>query len=695
VPSGNGRRFTPESLLVTPELTIFGGLSAGRSTIEQGSLLFLAMYGQGGSGAGYSFRLASGALPTGWTLSPTGTIGGRATSTGTYRFTIEVRDSLGNTAQQTREVMVPLTAGIDLMELPTVVRSGAPVAGRIRALPAGSYRYAVVEGALPEGLVLDPQTGEIRGTPTSTGALTVQLVSFSATDSTGRAFRSERVSISVHGPVIFRDPPGITEHTLDGTFTTTLVGRGFIEQTVTAEGLPSFLELTTSGRLSDIGPAIAGTYAVRVNVLDSLGITTSRDYTFVVNANPRIEDIRLATIQGRAARVNPANLANDPDGNLVSLESFTAPTNATVTRNGNELVITPDPAISRGIVEVPFTLADGAFGTVTRKVVLEVFDLNNAPTVRNDSTTTPRNATAVIDVLANDSDFDRDPLYVLSAGSPTHGTVLVRGNRVEYSPRPGFQGFDRFSYVATDGLDPRTGSVAIKVGNPTVFFRTAPSVTFTEGQAASPSLSLGRAGDLSEALDVQFTVAAGATNPARLTGSEADVRSVRLTARFEPGSATAVVNPFTIVDDTRVEARDESLVVRITKASGWDIGAASLVNVRIRDNDGPVLTGAQQIRDGAGAVTGLRLSFNAALDPASLRYGSSIAFLSAGADARLGTADDRLVPLAVSYAPGSRQVELRMTSPLARGDLQELRLQSTIRAFNGVGMKRLFRQFRS
>ncbi|MCB1134398.1 MAG: cadherin-like domain-containing protein, partial [Verrucomicrobiae bacterium] len=68
-------------------------------------------------------------------------------------------------------------------------------------------------------------------------------------------------------------------------------------------------------------------------------------------------------------------------------------------------------------------------------------------------------------VLANDSDFDTDPLTVVLDSAPSHGALVLNPDGgFTYTPAAGYTGGDSFSYHANDGaLDSNTVTVAIDV----------------------------------------------------------------------------------------------------------------------------------------------------------------------------------------------------------------------------------------
>ncbi|HKB21047.1 MAG TPA: Ig-like domain-containing protein, partial [Gaiellaceae bacterium] len=95
---------------------------------------------------------------------------------------------------------------------------------------------------------------------------------------------------------------------------------------------------------------------------------------------------------------------------------------------------------------------------------------NRSPTAAADRVRTGRNAPVDVDVMANDSDPDGDPLSVVSVTQPQHGTAAVQPNgEVRYTPAAGFEGGDDFRYTVGDGRGgTSSASVAVNVATYTL-----------------------------------------------------------------------------------------------------------------------------------------------------------------------------------------------------------------------------------
>lgn len=130
------------------------------------------------TGANVGFTVTATGLPNGLQVVESGgnySIKGTPTAAGTFSVTIKLTDSTSGTgAPFSRTVTTPLNVNTGSMTLaPTTLPT--PIAGQAynQTFTASGgvapYRYTVTTGALPAGLTLDPVSGVLSGTATSTG----------------------------------------------------------------------------------------------------------------------------------------------------------------------------------------------------------------------------------------------------------------------------------------------------------------------------------------------------------------------------------------------------------------------------------------------------------------------------------------------------------------------------------------------
>ena len=188
---------TPAATATPQPLTVItAGFSCtnGVCTLGPGNVgTFFNEYVTSSGGSGptpYKWKLVSGSLPSGLSLSNFGVysaqIAGTPTRTGTSLFTLQVTDGVGDTAQQA------FTLTID-PPLPLVITSGSCCSNgtvgttyQANFFASGGvqpYTWSIISGQLPPGLRLasSPPAG-LSGTPTTAGTYTFTVA---VTDSTG------------------------------------------------------------------------------------------------------------------------------------------------------------------------------------------------------------------------------------------------------------------------------------------------------------------------------------------------------------------------------------------------------------------------------------------------------------------------------------------------------------------------------
>ncbi|WDT85593.1 Ig-like domain-containing protein [Alteromonas sp. 009811495] len=88
-------------------------------------------------------------------------------------------------------------------------------------------------------------------------------------------------------------------------------------------------------------------------------------------------------------------------------------------------------------------------------------DQNKSPVVSADIASTLNGESVTIDVLANDSDPDGDPLTISAVGEPSSGEVTIVANALVYLPPSQAMGEVTFTYDVTDGTETVSSTVTI------------------------------------------------------------------------------------------------------------------------------------------------------------------------------------------------------------------------------------------
>ncbi|WP_340268405.1 Ig-like domain-containing protein [Sphingobium mellinum] len=136
-----------------------------------------------------------------------------------------------------------------------------------------------------------------------------------------------------------------------------------------------------------------------------------------------------------------------------------------------------------GTASFKFTASDGSLTSNQATVSIAIASVNDGPPVANpDTAATYANTPVLIDVLANDTDIDGDPLSISALGTAAHGTVQIQSGKVLYTPAADYSGSDAFTYTVSDGAGGTDqGNVNVTVAPSQSNGPSAVSVTFSQG----------------------------------------------------------------------------------------------------------------------------------------------------------------------------------------------------------------------
>ncbi len=267
-----------------PQITTPSPLPAGALGVAFSQLL--AATDVGNSSYAFTWRLASGSLPAGLTLSSIGVISGAPSATGTFSFVVSATDLCGYIAQ--KQFTLTICPGPLGIAASSALPSGATGTTYSQLLSAccgtPPYLWALEAGTLPTGLALS-SSGAITGTPTAAGTSTFTATVTDATSATASqpftlTVNLSPLAISTASPL----PPGVA-----GTaYSQTLTAAGGVSPytwQLTSGSLPPLLTLSSTGVISGV-PATPGFSAFTITVTDSASHTTSQAFSLTITLGP-------------------------------------------------------------------------------------------------------------------------------------------------------------------------------------------------------------------------------------------------------------------------------------------------------------------------------------------------------------------------------------------------------------------------
>src|SRR5271170_2728901 len=147
----------------------------------------------------YTWTVSSGTLPTGLTLnSASGLIAGTPTQSGSFTFSVQVKDSSSPGQTATQSLTITIAAGSLSISTTSLEngQQGATYSATLKATGGTTpYTWSISSGLLPPGATLNSSTGVISGTLTQSGSF---FFTAEATDSSAPSLNaSANLSIVV------------------------------------------------------------------------------------------------------------------------------------------------------------------------------------------------------------------------------------------------------------------------------------------------------------------------------------------------------------------------------------------------------------------------------------------------------------------------------------------------------------------
>ena len=188
-------------------------------------------------------------------------------------------------------------------------------------------------------------------------------------------------------------------------------------------------------------------------LLDGSTISTATVFLFVAPVNDAPVAVADIVVTREDTQTIIPVLANDIDVDFDTLiiTSVSTPSNGgTVTFTANGPIVYTPAANFFGTETFTYIASDGNGGTATGSVTVSVSPVNEAPIANPDTPMVTEDTAITVNVLANDFEFDGEPLTITNIGAPQHGTAILSGTSIVYTPALNYNGPDSFTYTISD-----------------------------------------------------------------------------------------------------------------------------------------------------------------------------------------------------------------------------------------------------
>ena len=288
----------------------------------------------------------------------TGVISGTPTTAGTYNFTVTATDSVGGTGSQAYTVVIASPISVTPVSLPDTTLNVAYSQTVSASNGTGAKTFAVSSGSLPTGLSLDANTGVISGTVSVAGTYNFDITATDTVGATG--VKSYTVVIN---PLMVISPASLPDHTISVAYSQTVSktnGTGAATFAVTSGALPTGLSIAGATGVISGTPTAAGTFNFDITATDTVGSTTVKSYSIVINPAVTVSPATLPASTINVAYSQTVSASNGTGTKTFSVSSGSLP--AGLSLDTNTGVISGTPTAS-GTFNFTVTATDTVGGT--------------------------------------------------------------------------------------------------------------------------------------------------------------------------------------------------------------------------------------------------------------------------------------------------------------------------------------------
>jgi hypothetical protein len=476
------------------------------------------------------------------------------TATGTDTFNYTVKDEFG--AADTGSVTITIT-GVNhppvAVEDSTAVLVGQPITITPLAndTDADGDTLALSDPAITEGPSLGAavRTSDTTITYTAGAAAGADVFQYSMTDGRGASARGA-ITVQVHrAPVAVNDSatvrPGqsLTINVLANDSDPDSNPIALATNAIVVAPAHGTAVRASATSITYTAGTVLGSDVLTYEIADSYGATARAQLAITINSTPVAVDDTVAVNLNVPVTVNVLTNDSDPDGDAITLTPAAiviAPLRGTATRaSDTSITYTATSAVS-GTDVLTYELTDARGAKAQAKLNVTI---NRPPAAAADNAVVQSGIALAIDVLANDTDPDANPLSLDSPAivqAPASGTAVVDadGRRILYTPGASLTA--SFTYAVIDGKGGRAvGTVNVSVNRLPV--AVADTLTVTNDAAATDLVVT--ANDTDPDSDaVKLTASPFKTQPAKGTAT----RKNDTTIAYTPTAGSSGTDTFNV-----------------------------------------------------------------------------------------------------------------------------------------------------
>ena len=498
------------------------------------------------AGSGSTTYAISPGLPTGLSFNTsTGVISGTTSVVSNAVYTISASNSYGSTStfMQISTGVAPVfsyatgnvyQAGSAINTLSPTVSAGTP-----------SFTYSI-SPALPSGLIIDPITGDITGTPAAGIASTVATYTITSTNAYGSSTAS--TTIQVQGP-----PSNISYGgNLSFPVNVAIGGSGAVPTVVSSPaanfsispGLPSGLSFNTStGAITGTPTNMQSATSYTVSAFNGIGNPTTVTFTISVTAFPILSYTTPQNLPvGQAITNIVPTVYNSPTSYSISPSLF-----AGLSFNTSTGVISGTPTQIEALTTFTVTAVNG-FGTGTTTLDIAAGYAPSAYSYSLVSTNFPT-GTAISPISPSITGGTSAVTYSISPGLPAGLSLNPSTGIITGTPTAAVSQ-SSYTLTASNSFGSTTTTLNIATGIPPTSLTIPGPLVLTAGVAMSPvnpSISAG-SGSLTYTVSpnlpggLSINPTTGAITGTPTVGTSVASATYTVTASSVFGSTTQTIN---------------------------------------------------------------------------------------------------------------------------------------------------------